>query len=75
VTQSCVSKWEDATTIPGNISCVPDARVKIAADHHPVILQRLEQVAAGCQTHKKRVSTDTQTIIFRWFSWYVEGVG
>jgi hypothetical protein len=43
VTQSCVSKWEDANTIPGNISCVPDARVKIAADHHPVIVERLEQ--------------------------------
>jgi predicted transcriptional regulator len=43
VTRQAVSLWLDANNISTNIICIPDARVKIAADHHPVIVERLEQ--------------------------------
>jgi site-specific DNA-methyltransferase (adenine-specific) len=62
VTQGAVSQWLDANNISANITCVPDARVKIGADHHPVIVERLEQgetqeqVAADYQVTRQQIA-------------------
>lgn len=62
VARRTVGDWVSATNGGSATTCVPDARVKIGAEHHPVIMQRLEQgetqeqVAADYQVTRQQIA-------------------
>ncbi len=52
--QNTISDWKNANDIGADITCVPDARVKIGAEHHPVIVERLQQEAKEAKKRKPK---------------------